>query len=81
MAGRIAFFGLLIFIIIFLASTMGGCDRVEDWYQDRAEISDQPPRPFREKCEMAKAFRLYKDHDGKWACKLDDGRVWTEGKD
>jgi len=79
MAGKIAFFGLIIFVLIFLATTMGGCSD-HDWNWNRVEIEDQPSRPFKEKCEEAKAFRIYKDHEGKWACKLDDGRVWTEGK-
>jgi len=37
-----------------------------------------PTQYFREKCEIAKAFRIYRDHKGRWACKLEDGRVWTE---
>lgn len=44
----------------------------------RTQVSDQPPREFKEKCEAKKAFRIYLDHENKWACKLDDGRVFTE---
>lgn len=70
--------GLVLFTILALA----GCSKSEpevryDWWGNVIS-EDQPPREFKEKCELAKAFRLYKDHEGKWACKLDDGRVWTE---
>lgn len=41
--------------------------------------NDRPPlQEFKEKCELRKAFHIYRDHEGVWACKLEDGRVMTE---
>lgn len=56
-------------LVIILSLFLGGC---------RNEEITAPPKTFVEKCEKAKAFRIYKDHNGDWACKLDDGRVYTD---
>jgi len=46
----------------------------------KTKISDQPPREFKEKCEIEyKSFHFFKNANDDWACKLPDGRVLIEG--
>jgi len=49
-----------------------------------SEFNEQPPENFAAICKDAEARRIYKTHDGKWACQTKDGRtlineIWTDG--
>lgn len=89
MLGKFVLFFVICFIILFVVTASMGCNRIETVIPneiqntsetfDRIEIKDQPPREFKEKCEITyKAFHIFKFPNGQWACKLDDGRVFTE---
>lgn len=81
----------MVFFVAFLALILliaGGCDRFEheekkdSWkfWEKEGTVNEtaKPSRVFRERCESVQAFRIYKDHNDNWACKLPDGRVLTD---
>jgi hypothetical protein len=79
----------MVFFVAFLALILliaGGCDRYEykeeksSWkfWEKNQKDEDKPSRVFREKCEYAQAFHIFKDHNNRWACKLPDGKVMTD---
>jgi len=87
--GKFVIVAVICVMIFFVVAASMGCNRLEtpapnDVQEtsevfERREIKDQPPREFKEKCEITyKAFHIFKFPNGQWACKLDDGRVFTE---
>ena len=66
-------------VITFALILLAGCtDRQWDKLRFWEEVYEPPSQEFKEKCHLRDAFRIYRDHEGVWSCKLEDGRVMTE---
>lgn len=71
-------FGIATILVVAAVAIVSNLFLTSNSFFSYNNENDRPDRAFTEKCESVKAFRIYKDHNGKWACKLDDGRVYTE---
>jgi len=72
--GLVGIVGLFLLLMAFRSFD----NEQRDWRMPWEQRSEYPTKYFKEKCELAKAFRIYRDHNRRWACKLEDGRVWTQ---
>lgn len=57
-------------LLLAIGILLAGCD-----FGNRYIVVDQPTAQFKYECHQKKAFRLFKDNKGRWACKLENGKV------